>query len=113
MARRDREPTIQTRVLQSDEVHALILRALNGEKTSYASSTRRVWRAMTSSSFVGSPETVRQKLAHYQKELGVGVVLTGCQTGTLSHELARKSMELLAREVLPHTRGISLPAAAQ
>jgi alkanesulfonate monooxygenase SsuD/methylene tetrahydromethanopterin reductase-like flavin-dependent oxidoreductase (luciferase family) len=56
-------------------------------------------------SIVGSPQTVRQKLAHYQKELGVGVVLTGCQTGTLPHELARKSMELLAKEVLPHTRG--------
>ena len=53
---------------------------------------------------VGSPETVRQKLKHYQKELGCGVVLTGCQTGTLSHELVRKSMELLAREVLPHVR---------
>jgi alkanesulfonate monooxygenase SsuD/methylene tetrahydromethanopterin reductase-like flavin-dependent oxidoreductase (luciferase family) len=56
-------------------------------------------------SIVGSPQTVRQKLAHYQKELGVGVVLTGCQTGTLPHELARKSMELLAKEVLPHVRG--------
>jgi alkanesulfonate monooxygenase SsuD/methylene tetrahydromethanopterin reductase-like flavin-dependent oxidoreductase (luciferase family) len=55
---------------------------------------------------VGSPETVRQKLAHYQKELGVGVVLTGCQTGALPHELARKSMELLSREVLPHVRGV-------
>ena len=53
---------------------------------------------------VGSPKTVRQQLEQYQKELGVGVVLTGCQTGTLSHELARKSMELLAREVLPHVR---------
>jgi alkanesulfonate monooxygenase SsuD/methylene tetrahydromethanopterin reductase-like flavin-dependent oxidoreductase (luciferase family) len=53
---------------------------------------------------VGSPETVRQKLAYYQKELGCGVVLTGCQVGTLSHELARKSMELLAREVLPFVR---------
>jgi alkanesulfonate monooxygenase SsuD/methylene tetrahydromethanopterin reductase-like flavin-dependent oxidoreductase (luciferase family) len=56
-------------------------------------------------SIVGSPETVRQKLEHYQKELGCGIVLTGCQTGTLSHEMARKSMELLAREVLPYTRG--------
>ena len=56
-------------------------------------------------SIVGSPETVRQKLEHYQKELGVGVVLTGCQTGTLPHELARKSMEMLAREVLPKTHG--------
>jgi alkanesulfonate monooxygenase SsuD/methylene tetrahydromethanopterin reductase-like flavin-dependent oxidoreductase (luciferase family) len=54
---------------------------------------------------VGSPETVRQKLEQYQKELGIGVVLTGCQTGALPHELARKSMELLAREVLPRTRG--------
>jgi alkanesulfonate monooxygenase SsuD/methylene tetrahydromethanopterin reductase-like flavin-dependent oxidoreductase (luciferase family) len=27
---------------------------------------------------VGSPQTLRQKLEHYQKELGVGVVLTGC-----------------------------------
>jgi alkanesulfonate monooxygenase SsuD/methylene tetrahydromethanopterin reductase-like flavin-dependent oxidoreductase (luciferase family) len=49
---------------------------------------------------VGSPTTVRQKLEHWQKELGCGVVLTGCQNGTLSEELARKSMELLAREVL-------------
>ncbi|MCI0683468.1 MAG: LLM class flavin-dependent oxidoreductase [Gemmataceae bacterium] len=54
---------------------------------------------------VGSPATVRQKLEHYQKELGCGVVLTGCQTGTMPHELARKSMELFAREVMPHTRG--------
>jgi alkanesulfonate monooxygenase SsuD/methylene tetrahydromethanopterin reductase-like flavin-dependent oxidoreductase (luciferase family) len=53
---------------------------------------------------VGSPETVRQKLNRYRKELGCGVVLTGCQTGTMPHEQARKSMELLAREVLPHVR---------
>jgi alkanesulfonate monooxygenase SsuD/methylene tetrahydromethanopterin reductase-like flavin-dependent oxidoreductase (luciferase family) len=53
---------------------------------------------------VGSPATVRQKLAHYQKELGAGVILTGCQAGSLPHDLTRKSMELLAREVLPHLR---------
>ena len=53
---------------------------------------------------VGSPATVRQKLERYQKELGCGVVLTGCQTGTMSHELARKSMEMFARDVMPHTR---------
>jgi alkanesulfonate monooxygenase SsuD/methylene tetrahydromethanopterin reductase-like flavin-dependent oxidoreductase (luciferase family) len=55
---------------------------------------------------VGSPETVRQKLDHYRKELGVGVVLTGCQTGALRHDLTHKSMELFAREVLPHVRGL-------
>jgi alkanesulfonate monooxygenase SsuD/methylene tetrahydromethanopterin reductase-like flavin-dependent oxidoreductase (luciferase family) len=53
---------------------------------------------------VGSPETVRQKLAHYQKELGTGMILTGCQAGSLPHDLTRKSMELLAREVLPKLR---------
>jgi alkanesulfonate monooxygenase SsuD/methylene tetrahydromethanopterin reductase-like flavin-dependent oxidoreductase (luciferase family) len=66
---------------------------------------------------VGSPQTVRQKLEQYQKELGVGVVLTGCQMGATGHERTRKSMELLAREVLPHTRGVPArtegPAAAQ
>jgi alkanesulfonate monooxygenase SsuD/methylene tetrahydromethanopterin reductase-like flavin-dependent oxidoreductase (luciferase family) len=56
---------------------------------------------------VGSPATVRQKLAHYIKELGVGVVMTGCQTGALDHGPTRRSMELLAREVLPHVRGDS------
>jgi alkanesulfonate monooxygenase SsuD/methylene tetrahydromethanopterin reductase-like flavin-dependent oxidoreductase (luciferase family) len=64
------------------------------------------WDAIEKGVFaiVGSPETVRQKLAHYQKELGVGVVLTGCQVGDMPHAMARKSMELLAREVLPHVR---------
>ena len=56
---------------------------------------------------VGSPQTVRQKLEHYLKELGVGVLLTGCQTGATQHELARKSLELFAREVLPHLRTVA------
>ncbi len=68
---------------------------------------QRTWTDIEEGVFaiVGSPATVRQKLAHHQKELGAGVVLTGCQTGNLPHELARKSMELLAHEVLPHVRG--------
>src|SRR5205823_8710248 len=53
---------------------------------------------------VGSPQTVRQKLEHYQKEIGAGVILTGCQTGTVTQEQTRKSMELLAREVIPQLR---------
>ena len=63
---------------------------------------------------VGSPETVRQKLAQYQKELGVGVVLTGCQIGSMPHAMARRSLELLAKEVLPFTRnaGASTSVAA-
>jgi alkanesulfonate monooxygenase SsuD/methylene tetrahydromethanopterin reductase-like flavin-dependent oxidoreductase (luciferase family) len=53
---------------------------------------------------VGSPETVRQKIERYQKELGAGVVLTGCQVGSLPHDLARKSMTMLAKDVLPSLR---------
>ena len=51
-----------------------------------------------------SPETIRQKLDHYQRELGAGTVLTGCQVGSLPHHLARKSMEMLAKDVLPKLR---------
>jgi alkanesulfonate monooxygenase SsuD/methylene tetrahydromethanopterin reductase-like flavin-dependent oxidoreductase (luciferase family) len=59
---------------------------------------------------VGSPQTVRQKLEHYLKELGNGVLLTGCQTGATHHEHARKSMTLFAREVLPHLKRQGKPA---
>ncbi|MCS6851049.1 MAG: LLM class flavin-dependent oxidoreductase [Gemmataceae bacterium] len=67
---------------------------------------QKTWADIEKGGFalVGSPTTVRQQLSAYQKELGAGVILTGCQTGTLPHQLARKSMELLAREVLPHVR---------
>jgi alkanesulfonate monooxygenase SsuD/methylene tetrahydromethanopterin reductase-like flavin-dependent oxidoreductase (luciferase family) len=54
---------------------------------------------------VGSPATVRQKLGHYQKKLGAGVVLTGCQIGAAQHEKTRESMRLFASEVMPHLRG--------
>jgi alkanesulfonate monooxygenase SsuD/methylene tetrahydromethanopterin reductase-like flavin-dependent oxidoreductase (luciferase family) len=69
---------------------------------------QKSWNDIEKGAFalVGSPETVRQQLNDYRKQLGVGVVLTGCQSGTLPHELARKSMELLAREVLPHVRSL-------
>jgi alkanesulfonate monooxygenase SsuD/methylene tetrahydromethanopterin reductase-like flavin-dependent oxidoreductase (luciferase family) len=58
-------------------------------------------------SIVGSPTSVRQRLQQHLKDLGCGVLLTGCQTGTLPHELARKSMELFAREVMPHLKLIN------
>ena len=53
---------------------------------------------------VGSPATVRDKLIYYQKQLGAGNVLTGCQIGSLSHEQTRRSMKLMADEVMPYVR---------
>ena len=53
---------------------------------------------------VGSPATVRDKLIHYQKQLGVGNILTGMQIGAVTHEQARRSMKLFAEEVMPYVR---------
>lgn len=50
---------------------------------------------------VGSPATVRQKLAHYIKKLGVGNLLGLFQLGTLPADLTKKNMTLFATEVLP------------
>src|SRR6266851_691838 len=49
--------------------------------------TQKTWDDVEKGIFaiVGSPATVRQKLEHYQKELGAGIILTGCQTGAVSH----------------------------
>lgn len=52
----------------------------------------------------GSPETVRQRLEHYQKEIGFGHLLTLMQFGTLPADLTRKNMELYAAEVMPVLR---------
>lgn len=53
---------------------------------------------------VGGPETVRDKLADYLKQLGVGNILGLFQLGTLPAELTRKNMTIFASEVLPGLR---------
>jgi alkanesulfonate monooxygenase SsuD/methylene tetrahydromethanopterin reductase-like flavin-dependent oxidoreductase (luciferase family) len=67
---------------------------------------QKTWEDIEKGTFaiVGSPTTVRQKLEDCLSQLGVGVVLTGCQVGALDHGLTHKSMELFAREVMPHFR---------
>jgi alkanesulfonate monooxygenase SsuD/methylene tetrahydromethanopterin reductase-like flavin-dependent oxidoreductase (luciferase family) len=52
----------------------------------------------------GSPATLRERIEQYQKEIGFGHLLTTLQFGSLPEELTRKSMELFAREVIPHFR---------
>ena len=53
---------------------------------------------------VGSPATVRQKIAEYAKVLGVGNLLGLFQLGTLPADLTRKNMTTFAREVMPGLR---------
>jgi alkanesulfonate monooxygenase SsuD/methylene tetrahydromethanopterin reductase-like flavin-dependent oxidoreductase (luciferase family) len=51
----------------------------------------------------GSPETVARHIAEMQ-QLGIGQVLCWMNFGGLAQDKIRRSMELFAREVMPHFR---------
>jgi alkanesulfonate monooxygenase SsuD/methylene tetrahydromethanopterin reductase-like flavin-dependent oxidoreductase (luciferase family) len=53
---------------------------------------------------IGSPNTVREKLAEYQDLAGFNTSLTKTQFGTMPHEMAKANMEAIAQEILPHFR---------
>jgi alkanesulfonate monooxygenase SsuD/methylene tetrahydromethanopterin reductase-like flavin-dependent oxidoreductase (luciferase family) len=52
----------------------------------------------------GSSETVRQTLEHHQKDIGFNVLVAMMQIGSMPAELTRRSMKLLAENVMPHMR---------
>jgi alkanesulfonate monooxygenase SsuD/methylene tetrahydromethanopterin reductase-like flavin-dependent oxidoreductase (luciferase family) len=64
---------------------------------------------------MGSPATVREKLAEYQALAGFGTVLVKTQFGTLPADLTRQNMEAIAAEVMPAFRqaapAVNAPAA--
>jgi alkanesulfonate monooxygenase SsuD/methylene tetrahydromethanopterin reductase-like flavin-dependent oxidoreductase (luciferase family) len=64
------------------------------------------WEELMAGSYaiVGSAATVRDKLIAHGKELGFGNLLSLLQFGDLPHELAKKNMEIFAREVMPALR---------
>jgi alkanesulfonate monooxygenase SsuD/methylene tetrahydromethanopterin reductase-like flavin-dependent oxidoreductase (luciferase family) len=53
---------------------------------------------------VGSPNTVREKLAEYQDLAGFNTSLTKTQFGTMPDEMVRANMVAIAEEILPHFR---------
>jgi len=61
---------------------------------------------------VGSPNTVREKLAEYQDLAGFNTSLTKTQFGTLPDDMTRANMVAIAEEVLPHFRN-RLPQKAR
>jgi alkanesulfonate monooxygenase SsuD/methylene tetrahydromethanopterin reductase-like flavin-dependent oxidoreductase (luciferase family) len=61
---------------------------------------------------VGSPSTVREKLAEYQDLAGFNTSLTKTQFGTLPDDMTRANMAAIAEEILPHFRD-RLPQGAQ
>ena len=53
---------------------------------------------------IGSPNTVREKLAEYQDLAGFNTSLTKTQFGTMPHEMACANTHAVAEEVLPYFR---------
>ncbi|MFT8246954.1 LLM class flavin-dependent oxidoreductase [Roseomonas sp. BN140053] len=53
---------------------------------------------------VGSPNTVREKLAAYQDLAGFNTILTKTQFGTMSAAMTRANQAAIAEEVIPHFR---------
>jgi alkanesulfonate monooxygenase SsuD/methylene tetrahydromethanopterin reductase-like flavin-dependent oxidoreductase (luciferase family) len=52
----------------------------------------------------GSPATVRERLAEYTRELGVGNLIAMLQVATLPADLTEKNLRLFATQVLPFLR---------
>jgi alkanesulfonate monooxygenase SsuD/methylene tetrahydromethanopterin reductase-like flavin-dependent oxidoreductase (luciferase family) len=61
---------------------------------------------------VGSPDTVRQRLEDYAKQVGFGVLVANFSVGNVPSELTRKSMTLFAEQVMPKLRHINADAPA-
>jgi alkanesulfonate monooxygenase SsuD/methylene tetrahydromethanopterin reductase-like flavin-dependent oxidoreductase (luciferase family) len=53
---------------------------------------------------VGSPATVRERLAEYQDLAGFGTVLVKTQFGTLPADMTRANIAAVAEEIIPHFR---------
>jgi hypothetical protein len=53
----------------------------------------------------GSPATVRERLASYSRELGVGNLIAMLQVATLPADLTEKNLRLFASDVMPYLRG--------
>jgi alkanesulfonate monooxygenase SsuD/methylene tetrahydromethanopterin reductase-like flavin-dependent oxidoreductase (luciferase family) len=54
----------------------------------------------------GSPATVREKLADMATSLNFGNLHAMLQFGSMPHDLANRNIELFAREVMPHLKGL-------
>jgi len=58
----------------------------------------------------GSPSTVREKIEFIRKVLGLNVLLCEFSFGLLDFDMVKRSMELMAREVMPNFKRAPQPA---
>ena len=54
---------------------------------------------------VGSPNTVRERLAEYQQLAGFNTALVKTQFGTLPADMTRNNMTAIAEEIFPALQG--------
>ncbi len=54
---------------------------------------------------VGSPQTVRERIARMRDATSFDIMIAMLQFGVLTDDLARRNMEMFAAEVMPHLRG--------
>lgn len=84
--------------------------------TSYPQQSRKAWTVdelnQAGRAIVGSAETVYQRLAEYQKLLGLGLLVGLFQFGTLPYDLTIKSTRLFAEGVMPRIRQATATEAA-
>ncbi|MDH7796888.1 MULTISPECIES: LLM class flavin-dependent oxidoreductase [unclassified Beijerinckia] len=74
-------------------------------KAQMQSGNKSLEAVMESGMFLcGSAATVRDKILHFQKEIGFGKLLTMLQFATLPHDLAVKNMTIYANEVMEPIR---------
>ena len=53
---------------------------------------------------IGSPKTVRASIERMRDKTGFDILIGMFQFGVLTDELARRSLDLFAAEVMPHLR---------
>jgi alkanesulfonate monooxygenase SsuD/methylene tetrahydromethanopterin reductase-like flavin-dependent oxidoreductase (luciferase family) len=86
----------------------LSLKSMQGvmaAKAQVSGGARDIDAVMQSGMFLcGSPKTIRDKLKHFQKEVGFGYVLSMLQFATLPADLTAKNIALYANEVIAPLR---------
>ena len=83
------------------------MRAIRSYRSQYQTAEDMIEKGIV---IVGSPNTVREKLAAAQDLAGFGISLTKTQVGTMPHAMAWENQIAVAEEVLPYFRD-RMPAA--
>ena len=77
------------------------MRAIRSYRSQYQTAEDMIDKGIV---IVGSPNTVREKLAAAQDLAGFGISLTKTQFGTMPHAMACENQAAVAQEVLPYFR---------